>query len=234
MIFVLLISTERPFDPRSTVTRSGRRSPLKSPATRPAGLVPTPKNAAGKVRTTIDGSASSAIAINAPPAFSRTETVFAPVLATATSTRPSLLKSPSVRDDGLPITVKLNAAWKPPLPFPSNIETLPELELAVPMSANPSPFMSPTVTAIGLLPTGKSPSGENVPSPLPRNTLTLLVLELAVTRSGTPSPLNSPVLRADIEAAVVKLLGAWKVPLPLPKRTVTVPGVAPDAEATKS
>src|SRR5262249_13583672 len=146
----------------------------------------------------------------------------------------SWLKSPRVTDDGLPPTAKLNAAWKPPRPSPSNIETLPEFELAATMSANPSPFRSPTATAIGLLPTGMSLGCENVPSPLPRNTLILLALEIAVTKSGRPSPLKSPVVRAEIGVAVVRLLGAWKVPLPLPKRTTAVTELKPDPPATKS
>src|SRR5207249_7138572 len=59
-------------------------------------------------------------------------------LATAKSTLPSPLKSPTAMDDA-PAAGKFCAAWKVPSPLPRSTETSPERRLATARSGLPSP-----------------------------------------------------------------------------------------------
>src|SRR6266702_1857452 len=125
------------------------------------------------------------------PLPSNTERVFSFTLATARSSLPSPLKSPTVTPAGPLPTVKLGAGMKVPLPLPSSTEAVPESTLETARSGLPSPLKSPTATSPGWVPTGKVFGAWKVPSPLPSNTQAVQSPKLTTARSGFPSPLKS-------------------------------------------
>src|SRR5712664_3294630 len=110
-----------------------------------------------------------------PVLLINTETSLEKPLATARSSHPSPLKSPTATETGLSPAAKLSAAWKVPSPFPRSTETLLELKAtATARSSHPSPLKSPTATETGLSPAAKLSAAWKVPSPFPRSTETLL------------------------------------------------------------
>src|SRR5688572_14820972 len=86
-------------------------------------------------------------------AFSSTDTLLEPLLATAKSLAPSPLKSLTVTEYGKFPTPKLVATPKPPLPLPNSTDTLLEPKLATAKSLTLSPSKSPTATEKGRFPT---------------------------------------------------------------------------------
>src|SRR2546426_1181250 len=104
---------------RFATARSCLLSPSKSPIATEQGPLPTATNG---------GRAPTAKLVGAPkepvPLPSRMDTLLLPLLATARSCLPSLLKSPSAREAGLPPAPKLVGAPKVPVPVPSRMDTL--------------------------------------------------------------------------------------------------------------
>src|SRR5207253_762750 len=119
-----------------------------APPARNAGLAP----AVGSVCA--DAKAPS-------PLPSSTETVLDPRLATARSSLPSPLKSPTATENGLVPTARSGRAANVPSPWPRSTETVPEPSLATARSALPSPLKSPTATDDGLCPVRKSLGATN-------------------------------------------------------------------------
>src|SRR5262244_2069181 len=90
------------------------------------------------------------------PLPKNTETLLELALATARSSAPSPLKSPTATETGVLPTVRLCAGWKLPSPELKSTETLFERELATARSGTPSPLKSPAATKTGLRPVSKS------------------------------------------------------------------------------
>src|SRR5262245_39156458 len=125
------------------------------------------------------------------PSLSSTETVFEPPLATATSGRPSSLKSPTATAVGDEPTAYAPAYVSVPSPLPSSSLTVPVSPSDVTASSSPSPSKSAATTPVCAFPlAGWLIGSSNVPSPRPARTSTD---QPAATRSGTPSPVKSPV-----------------------------------------
>src|SRR5258708_19102448 len=109
--------------------------------------------------------------------FTSTETLLGlpketPELATARSSLPSQLKSPTATDRELDPAPKSTAGPKVPSPLPSSTETLFEPTLATAKSSSPSPLKSPTTTETRLDPAPKFTAAPKQPSPLPTRTQT--------------------------------------------------------------
>src|SRR6516225_6939510 len=88
------------------------------------------------------------------------------MFATARSSSPSPLKSPTATENGNDPTAEFTAAWKVPFPSPSSTLTLLVPKLAVTVSSLPSPLKSSTTTDSGELerepPTGKVLAVRNI------------------------------------------------------------------------
>ena len=84
------------------------------------------------------------------PVPSRIETVSLSRFATARSSLPSPLKSPTATEPGPPPVPKSVFAPKLPVPVPSRIETVSLPAFATARSSLPSPLKSPTATELGL------------------------------------------------------------------------------------
>ena len=84
------------------------------------------------------------------------------------------MKSPTVTERGIEPTAKSVAALKLPVPVPSKIETLLELEFAMARSSLPSPLKSPTATELGPEPAAKLVAALKLPVPVPSKIETLL------------------------------------------------------------
>src|SRR5271156_6774863 len=68
------------------------------------------------------------------------------LFATARSSLPSRLKSPTASELGPDSTLKSRAVWKVPSPLPNRMLTFPPSLLATAKSSLPSPLKSPTAT----------------------------------------------------------------------------------------
>src|SRR5258708_4804469 len=93
--------------------KSGTPSPLKSPTATDTGVPPaTELRGASKLTPPV-----GVLLIS-------TETLLELALATAKSSRPSRLKSPTATEEGGLPAGKLRASWKLPSPLPKSTETL--------------------------------------------------------------------------------------------------------------
>src|SRR5215472_12999418 len=204
------------------ITRSDRPSPLTSPTAMDEGVKVMSWPLAVKTR----GRANVPL-----PLPSSTLTVLLSCDATATSSLPSPLKSPTTTARGTPLTARSARGRKEPSPLPSSTLTVPLL-FAVTRSRAPLWSKSPAATERGIWPTGRIRwFGWNEPSPLPSSTSTAGFAGLpGVFRatSGRPSPLKSPTATdwalplpaPPLRTAVV--IAGWNEPLPLPSSTLTL------------
>src|SRR6516164_2283750 len=136
------------------------------------------------------------------PVLNSTESLLEAGLATATSVRPSPLKSPVAIEAGYIPIVKLSAVPKLPSPLPGSTLTVPFV-LAVTRSSLPSPLRSAAATATGLSQAPNDDGPVKAPLPLPRRTLTALSPASVTARSSLPSLLRS----ATATEGGAKLLG---------------------------
>src|SRR3954470_13561799 len=149
------------------------------------------------------------------------------------SARPSLLTSPTARDEGVkvrswPLAAKTRGVANVPSPWPSRTLTVSLSCFAVTTSSRPSPLKSPTATARGTAPTARSTRGRKEPSPLPSSRLRVPWL-FAVTRSRAPLRSKSPT--ATERGVWPTLRISWfgrNDPSPLPSRTSTAGPAGPE------
>src|SRR5215471_5741783 len=147
-------------------------------------------------------------------------------LATAKSSVPSPLKSPTARATELKRTVGEETSLNVPSPFPNRMLTVLSADFATARSRLPSPLKSAITTAVGFAPTVTTATGAkvNVPSPLPSRTVMLLSKEFATTRSSFPSPLRSSTANEQGQPSTAVEEVGLKVPSPLPSEMSTLPG----------
>src|SRR5262249_51298276 len=128
------------------------------------------------------------------PSLRRTEAVFEPALAVATSGRPSPLKSPTAIADGDEPTAYAPANVSVPFPLPSSSLAVPVSASDVTASRLPSPWESAAAARVGWERLAEGALGSpNVPSPRP---VKISTAPPETTRSGMPSPVKSPTATA--------------------------------------
>src|SRR5439155_964851 len=149
---VVLSSTDTVPEIQFTTARSPLPSPFRSPSVTENGPAPVAKSCLA---------AKLGVAAPAAVVLSSTDTVLELWFATARSSRPCAVKSPTVTDSGLGPVAKSCLAAKlvvaaPRMEVLSSTDTVLEPEFATTRSSPPSPFISPTVTDRGVVPVAKS------------------------------------------------------------------------------
>ena len=131
-------NTETVVDAVLAAARSGAPSPLKSPAATAHEMLPMAKvRGAWRLPSPLPSSTETVLDPSAVPSRS---------FATATSSLPSLLKSPGTVEVGPRPAAKPTPNWKVPSPLPSSTETVSAPVLAATRSGLASPLKSPTAT----------------------------------------------------------------------------------------
>src|SRR5262245_39031226 len=207
-------------------TRSTRPSPFRSAAATPRGSLPPVENVSGDWNGTPN--------VPSPlPVFTVSPSGRAACPPTATSSRPSLLKSARATSPAPPVVPGPSkmGARKVPSPFPSSTPSWAMTLSSPPMrlttrSARPSPLTSPTAMDEGVKSwplAAKTRGTANVPSPRPSRTLTVSLSCFAAATSSRPSPLKSPTATARGAPPTVTSMRGRKEPPPLPSSTLTLP-----------
>src|SRR5262245_11060529 len=207
-------------------TRSTRPSPFRSAAATPKGSLPPVEKLCGDWNGTPN--------VPSPlPVFTVSPSGRAACPPTATSSRPSLLKSARATSPSPPVVPGPSkmGARKVPSPFPSSTPSWAMTLSRPPMllitrSARPSPLTSPTAMDEGVKSwplAAKTRGTANVPSPRPSRTLTVSLSCFAAATSSRPSPLKSPTATARGAPPTVTSMRGRKEPPPLPSSTLTLP-----------
>src|SRR5262245_6267257 len=221
-------STPTLLEPLLAATRSTRPSPFRSAAATPKGSLPPVEN--------LSGDRNGAPNVPSPfPVNTVSPSGRAASPPTATSSRPSLLKSPRATSPSPPAVSGLwrMGARKVPSPLPSSTPSWATVLSSPPMrlitrSDRPSPLTSPTAMDEGVKVKSwplalKTRGRANVPLPLPSSTLTVLLSCDATATSSLPSPLKSPTATARGTPPTARSTRGRKEPSPLPSSTLTVP-----------
>src|SRR5262245_60451835 len=219
-------STPTVLEEELAATRSTRPSPFRSAAATPKGSLPPVEKLCGDWNGTPN--------VPSPlPVFTVSPSGRAACPPTATSSRPSLLKSARATSPSPPVVPGPSkmGARKVPSPFPSSTPSWAMTLSRPPMllitrSARPSPLTSPTAMDEGVKSwplAAKTRGTANVPSPWPSRTLTVSLSCFAAATSSRPSPLKSPTATARGAPPTVTSIRGRKEPPPLPSSTLTVP-----------